>query len=105
MTTDLTTLTTAELQAEVQRRAKEEQVKRYKDALEEERIKRELAEVGKREALVEVEELKVQIGQAFNRIEELAKKHLLYVDIRFGDGEINISQWGRDVAGWDSSSC
>jgi tRNA G46 methylase TrmB len=105
MTTDLTTLTTAELQAEVQRRVKEEQVQRYKEQLEKERIKRELAEVGKKEALVEIEELKVQIHKAFDRIEELAKKHMIYVDIRFGHGELNISEWGRDVEGWDSSSC
>ncbi len=62
------------------------------------------AEVAKKEALVEIEELKVQIGQAFNRIEELARKHMLYVDTNFGRGELSISQWDRNVYGWTSSS-
>ncbi len=105
MTTDLTTLTTQQLQSELNRRADEARQQALKEQKEKNRIARELAEVGKKEALAEVAELKDTIAKSAARIEELAKKHMLYVEMPWGQGTLEISQWGLDASGWDSSSC
>ncbi len=105
MTTDLNTLTTAELNAEIQRRQKEVQTKLYQEQLEKQRKEKEQAEVGKKEALIEVESLKTLINTSFDRIQQLAQKHHLYVEFDWGSGSLEISRWGRDVSGWDSSNC
>lgn len=98
-------MTTAQLQAELNLRFAKEAEARQKIQYERERAIKEAAEVGKKEALIRVEEIKQEMDKLAAEMEQLASKHLLYIDWDIADGSITFSRWGVEGTGWDSSNC
>lgn len=106
MTTQtITEMTTEQIQIELNRRKAIELAEAQKRAQERHRLAEEAAEVGKREALVRVEEIKREMDKLVVEMDLLARKHFLYVEWEIAEGAIEFSRYGMTGTGWDSSSC
>lgn len=98
-------MTTAQIQVELNRRLTEERAATLKIQQEKELALKEAAEVGKKEALIRVAEIKKEMDALVAEMDQLARKHLLYVEWDIAEGAIEFSRWGMSGTGWDSSSC